>query len=116
MNADHLEMRSNRLRRVGPMAYAGRRLSSLLVVAGASMGIIGAVLAEAAGASAEVGLGLGVVLFLIGTAVGDTLGSRIRRHKASSGEDVRHARDWGSSMQLGPDPEQVVGRWTGARC
>jgi hypothetical protein len=47
------------------MEYAGRRLSSLLVLAGASMGIIGAVLAETAGASPEVSLGLGLVLFLI---------------------------------------------------
>jgi hypothetical protein len=98
------------------MEYAGRRLSSLLVLAGASTGIIGAVLAEAAGASPEVSLGLGSVLFLTGTAVGHTLGSQIRRHTASTGEsEVPDARGWGSSMQLGPDPEQVVGRMTGAR-
>ena len=112
------------------MGYAARRLSSLLVVAGASLGVGSAVLAEAAGAPGEVALGVGLVAFLAGTTIGDTLAWRFRRPSASISEpnaetsrrikthepsSPRRVRDWASSTQLGPDPEQVIGRKTGAR-
>jgi hypothetical protein len=127
MNTDDLRALPTHSRRVEPMAYAARRLSSLLVVAGASLGIVGAVLAEAAGAPGEVALGVGLMVFLAGTAVGDTLAWRFRRAsisepnaEASRGIKAHapvspHVRDWEWSMQLGPDHEQVIGRKTGAR-
>jgi hypothetical protein len=130
MNIDDLRVAPTQSRRVDPMAYATRRLSSLLVVAAATLGIVSAVLAEAAGASDEVALGVGLVMFLTGAAVGDTLASRVRRPSASISEpngdsnrrikthepsSPRRPRDWASSMHLGPDPEQVIGRKTGAR-
>jgi hypothetical protein len=66
------------------MSYVVRRLSSLLLVAGASLGLVSAVLAEAAGAPPALAAGVGLVLFIAGTTVGNTLAWRIRRHRAST--------------------------------
>jgi xanthosine utilization system XapX-like protein len=66
------------------MNYVVRRLSSLLLVAGASLGLVSAVLAEAAGAPPALAVGVGLVLFFAGMTVGNTLAWRIRRHCAST--------------------------------
>jgi hypothetical protein len=89
------------------MAYAVRRFSSLLVVAGASLGIIGALLAESVGAAREVALGIGLGLFLVGTAIGDMLARRIRGLWTPTGGAVDGASRPTPAQQPSPQGTRV---------
>lgn len=126
MNTTERRLSQNETRPSDPIEVAARPLS-LLALAGISIAIVGAVLAVAAGLDNEIAMIFGLGLFIAGTTTGltfagpfssrfarygrpDRLSDRIASRRASGLGGFR-----GSSMQLGPDPEQVIGRHTGAR-
>ncbi len=115
MNTNDLRVRQSERRLADPIDVAAQARTSLLVIAGVSIAIIGAVLAVAARPDHEILLIFGLGLFIAGTAIGITFvepGDRLSDGNASRiGAGGFH----GSSMQLGPDPEQVIGRKTGTR-
>lgn len=95
---------------------------SWLFLIGVPLAIAGALVAVAAMPDHMVAGVLGIGLFLAGTVTALTFtGYAPRPVYASSHDGARAAseratiRDWVSSMQLGPDPERVTGRHTGAR-
>ena len=130
MNANNLRAGRRERRLADPIEGAAQPRSSLLVIAGVSVAIVGAVLAVAAGLDHEVAMIFGLGLFIAGTVIGLTFAgpvpSRLTPYRGpddrlSDGTGSRRASGPGGfhdsrpSMQLGPDPEQVIGRYTGAR-
>jgi hypothetical protein len=106
---------------------AARARSPLLVVVGVSLAIAGAVLAVASEPDHGVGMVVGFGLLLVGASTclkfaerGHAPSHARRNDGATRQDDAREAvlanrSHESSSMQLGPDPEQVIGRQTGAR-
>ncbi len=107
-----------------PMSYVTRRLSSLLAVAGAIIGVAVVSLLDGVGLPILVPVAIGLVLFLAAAAWATSLPGDIRLAAVAAGENSKvdssyaagHSlREWGQASQLGPDAEQVIGRQTGAR-
>jgi hypothetical protein len=93
-----------------PVAYARRRLSSIGIVIAALAGILSAAAAESAGLEHGWAVAIGVAVFVaLSIAMNDRDAWKARRLRG--GRDVR---PW-TSMELSADPEQAVGRATGAR-
>ncbi len=129
---DH-RMNTNDFRAGGPRQlsdrYEGsaRVRSSLLVVVGVSLAIAGAVLAVAADPEHGVGMTVGFGLLLVGALICLAFAERgqapsdARRKDGVAGQGDRRTASLAkrsyesSSIQLGPDREQVIGRHTGAR-
>ncbi|HET7718136.1 MAG TPA: hypothetical protein VFK86_21120 [Bauldia sp.] len=97
-----------------PSGYVARRLSSLLLVPAAVVGGVAATVLDGAGVPVPFSLAIGLVLFV---AVATLLTSVAARGTSvpSSETDGDWLRVWSQKSQLGPDPEQVIGRHTGAR-
>ena len=97
-----------------PSGYVARRLSSLLLVPAAVVGGLAANVLDGAGVPVAFSLAIGLVLFV---AVATLLTSVAARDTSvpSSETDGDWLRVWSQKSQLGPDPEQVIGRHTGAR-
>lgn len=114
MNSYRLPARRPARAAIDPIGYTTRRLSSLLVVAAAIGGSVVASLLAGAGVPIPFALAIGLALF-VGAAMFAT--SVAARDTTSASSDVPEGwlRGWGQSSQLGPDPEQVIGRKTGAR-
>jgi hypothetical protein len=99
------------------------------LVVGISLAIVGAVLTAASLPGHMPSMALGVGLFIAGAAIGAAFASNLphstlsarQRHVERNEESANGAsmpssfRDSIASMQFGPDPEQVIGRQTGAR-
>jgi hypothetical protein len=109
-----------------PFGAEGR--ASGLIVVSVSLAIAGAVTAVAASpdhlASIVFGLGLFVTGAVIAVASAASLPPTVtpaalqseRATSQNAGSDAAASvYRWFTSMQLGPDPEQVIGRQTGAR-
>jgi len=104
-----------------PTRYARRRLSSLVIVVGAAAGAVVVGLLADHGAPVPLALIVGIGLFLAVVAFATNAAWRVRFDTRES--PTRRARDHRSSSlrdlaaayQLGPDPEQVIGRQTGTR-
>ena len=99
-----------KMREAHPADYVKRRLSSFMTVGAAFVGILSAAAAEAAGLPRESALAVGLGTFLALSVVMSDLAIRRAR-----GVTQRRSDRGSMSMQLGPDPEQVIGRITGAR-
>jgi hypothetical protein len=106
---------------------AGGRASGLIVVS-VALAIAGAVIAVASSPDHLVSMVFGLGLFVTAAAIAVTSAASLTRTGTAAALQSEHAtsRDaaqdaatslYGSftSMQLGPDPEQVIGRQTGAR-
>ena len=65
-----------------PRAYVTRRLSSMLLLLGPVLGLVGLLLAQAVSLPDEVGALTGLVLFLGGLTIGNDLAWRLRRRGA----------------------------------
>ena len=109
-----------------PFAAEGR--ASGLIVVSVALAIAGAVMAVASPADHLVSMVFGLGLFVTGAAIAVASAASITRIVTAATRQSAHAtsRDpaqdgamsfYGSftSVQLGPDPEQVIGRQTGAR-
>jgi hypothetical protein len=106
---------------------AARARSSLLVVVGVFLAIAGAVLVVASEPDNGVDMMVGFGLLLVGASTCLTFAERghapshARRNDGVTRQDdarkvlLANRSHESSSMQLGPDPEQVIGRQTGAR-
>ena len=94
-----------------PASYVARRATSLIVVPAALAGILAAAAAEAAhlphAVAAAVGVGTFVASAMVGSGVAS--GRPTRSDTAQAGRSSRWA------TQLGPGPERMIGRLTGAR-
>lgn len=119
MNSFRLPARRPARGPIDPIGYVTRRLASLLVVVGAIGGIFVASLLDGAGLPIPFALAIGLVLFVGAATLASSVAARdtttVSPVEAASVEAARWPRGWGESSQLGPDPEQVVGRRTGAR-
>jgi hypothetical protein len=126
MNSYRPILRPRGLHPHSPIRYTTKRLSSLLVAIGAIVAIVMVSRLEAAGASSPLVLAVGLVLFIVAAAVAAsaiangvatmwTYPARRTQDDRSSGLPGSSLRDWARGSQLGPDPEQVVSRHTGAR-
>ena len=93
-----------------PTHYTRRRISSLLVLAGAVFGAVMATLLEASGAPATTAILVGVAVLLTATVVATNIPAR-RQGRGL----IERLRDEAAASQLGPPPEMVIGRHTGAR-
>ena len=109
MNINDVRM-SGTLPRPHPVAYAQRRISSLIVSGAALAGIVSAAAVEAAGLGPEWSLVIGSAAFV---ALSVLLTSLDSRRSLAAGETLVPAAV--ASTQLGRDPERVIGRATGAR-
>ena len=104
--------------------------STALIPVGVSLAIAGAVLTAASAPDHLPSMVLGLGLFIAGAAMGLTSASSLphslseaaRPGGGAMSEDsdrgasaARSFYDSVASVQLGPDPEQVIGRQTGAR-
>jgi drug/metabolite transporter (DMT)-like permease len=106
--------------------FAGGRASWLIVASGA-LAIAGAVLAVESSPDHLFSMVVGLGLFVAGAAVGVASAASLTRAATGATVQSRHATSGdaaqavargfvgSASMQLGPDPEQVIGRHTGAR-
>lgn len=100
------------------MGYVTRRVSSLLAVAGAILGIAVVSLLDGVGMPILATVAIGLVLFLAAAAWATSLPGDVRLASAPTRDNTNtgHSlREWGQASQLGPDPEQGIGRKTGAR-
>ena len=107
-----------------PFRRVATRLTSVVVAAAAVGGVIVASLLDSAGVPTGIAVAVAGTLFVAaavfatnlvaGTGVGraDDHATGARRG-ADRGADALEA--WGSGSQLGPEPEQVTSRATGAR-
>ena len=108
--------------------FAGEGRASLLIVASVALAIAGAVVAVASSPDHLVSMVFGLALFVAAAAIAvasaaslthTVTGATLQSQEATSGDAGQDATTGfvGSfaSMQLGPDPEQVIGRQTGAR-
>jgi hypothetical protein len=111
MNTTGLQPRPPETRHAESFEVGAQPRSSLLVLAGVSLAIVGAVIAVAAGMSHLVLMTLGLALFVAGSATAMRFAGPATRRASGSA----WLRDVRSSTHLGPDPEQVIGRQTGAR-
>jgi acetyl-CoA acetyltransferase len=105
------------------------RGSSALIVVGVVLGIAGAVMAVASSLDHLVSMVLGLGLFVTGAAIAVASAAGLPRTVPAATLQSEHAKSRAAaqdaatsvfsgsfaSMQLGPDPEQVIGRQTGAR-
>jgi hypothetical protein len=105
-----------------PQRYARRRLASIFILSGTVAAAIVASLLESAGLPAGDAVVAGAALFLISVGVATSLEVRDESSKSDEAEDVSQGRsprgrfrDWTVMAELGHDPEQVIGRHTGAR-
>lgn len=114
MNSYRLPARRPARTSIDPIGYAIRRLSSLLVVAAAFGGVAVASLLGGAGMPIPFALAIGLVLF-VGAAAFATSAAARDISTPSSVSAEGWVGGWGRSSQLGPDPEAVIGRATGAR-
>jgi hypothetical protein len=109
---------------------AARGQSSALIVAGVALAISGTGLTVASSPDHTAWVAFGFVLLIAGTTLGVAYASTLRqsltatgpqRHGARSQDNTRRLsrptsfHDSITSAQFGPDPEQVIGRQTGAR-
>lgn len=109
MNTSDRPIRTT-VREAHPVDYVYRRLSSLLIVGAAIIGILSTVAAEGAGLPAEWAVAVGFGAFLVLSV----LMSEFAARRAIGVAQWRSDRG-STSMQLGSDPEQLIGRITGAR-
>jgi hypothetical protein len=93
-----------------PVAYAQRRISSLIVSGAALAGIVSAAAVEAAGLGPEWSLAIGSAAFIVLSMILTSLESR---RSPAAGEALAAVSV--PSTQLRRDPEKVTGRATGAR-
>jgi hypothetical protein len=114
MNSYRLPARRPARAPIDPLGYATRRLASLLVVAAAFGGIVVASLLDGAGVPEPFALAIGLVLFVGAATLATSVAARDNTAASSDAPDG-WLRGWGQSSQLGPDPEAVIGRKTGAR-
>ena len=96
----------------GVMAHRSERFAaegraSGLIVVSVALAIAGAVMAVASSPDHLVSMVFGLGLFVIGAAIATS------RDSAQDAATSFHGSF--ASVQLGPDPEQVIGRQTGAR-
>ncbi len=108
-----------------PLVYAGRRLASTLAAVSAIGGIVAVSLLDGAGVPTAIAVALGAALFLAAAMLGTNLVRDASVRAAEARRDVTNHRvadvdsealvAWGSRSQLGPDPELVIARETGAR-
>ena len=109
-----------------PSAARGR--ASGLTVVSAALAIAGAVLAVASSPDHLVSTVFGLGLFVIGATIAALAVAGLKRGMTAATLQGEHATSQDgsqnaatsfcglfTSMQLGPDPEQVIGRQTGAR-
>jgi hypothetical protein len=128
---DH-HMNINDLRAMEPRQLSDRsegaaRARSSLLVVGVSLAIAGAVLVVASQPDHGIGMIVGFGLLLVGASTCLTFAepghapSHARRNDGVTRQDdarkalLANRSHESSSIQLGPDPEQVIGRQTGAR-
>ena len=114
MNSYRLPARRPTRAPLDPIGYTTRRLSSLWVVAAAIGGFVVASLLDGARLPIPFTFAIGLVLF-VGVATFATSVAARDATTASSDAPAGWFRGWGQSSQLGPDPEQVISRHTGAR-
>ena len=109
-----------------PFAAEGR--ASALIVVGVALAIAGAVMAVASSPDHLVSMVFGLGLFFAGAAIAmasavslprTVIAVPLQSEQSTSRDAAQDSATsfYGSlaSMQLGPDPEQVIGRQTGAR-
>jgi drug/metabolite transporter (DMT)-like permease len=109
-----------------PFAAEGR--ASWLTVASVALAIAGAVMAVASSPDHLVSMVFGLGLFVAGAGIAvasaasltRTVTGATRLSQQATSRDLAQDAATGvygafASMQLGPDPEQVIGRQTGAR-
>jgi hypothetical protein len=120
--ADHGGMNSqdsNRhpivVRAADPMDHVARRVIAAVAVGGALLGLLAASALENSGASSGLAIGIGLLVFGIVAFFASTTLSRTRAVATAMARNDRALEGWAASSQLGPDPEQVIGRRTGAR-
>lgn len=99
---------------IDPVGYTTRRLSSWLIVAAAIGGLVVASLLDGAAVRTPFAIAIGLVLFVAAASLATRVAAR-DTGAASSAAAENWLGGWGHSSQLGPDPELVVGRKTGAR-
>jgi hypothetical protein len=104
-----------RERSLGSSRPDAAAVASLMVLVGTAVAVIGVAVVVAN--PVDVGkVLLGGVFFLVGAAMALWFSDRSRLANASTrGRASAERRTRRASLQLGPDPEQVVGRQTGAR-
>jgi hypothetical protein len=108
-----------------PLVYAGRRLASTLAAVSAIGGIVAVSLLDGAGVPTAIAVALGAALFVAAAMLGTNLVRDASVRAAEARRDATNHRvadvdwesldAWGSRSQLGPDPELVIARETGAR-
>jgi hypothetical protein len=91
-----------------PVGYTRRRIASIPVVAGVLFGLATAGLIEAAGVDIMLAFVVGIGGALGVAAVASLVAASPSRKRSSLPR-------WARPIQLGPDPDQVLGRHTGAR-
>jgi hypothetical protein len=108
-----------------PFAAEGR--ASGLIVVSVALAIAGAVMAVASSPDQLVSMVFGIGLFVTGAIAvasaaslrGTGIAVALQSEQATSQDAAQHAATSGygsfTSTQLGSDPEQVIGRQTGAR-
>jgi hypothetical protein len=109
-----------------PFAAEGR--ASWLIVVSVALAIAGAVMAVASSPDHLVSMVFGLGLFVTGAAIAVTSAASLTRTGTAAALQSEHATSQDAaqnaassifglftSIQLGPDPEQVIGRQTGAR-
>ncbi len=109
MNTNHRPIHADARARV-PVAYARRRLLSVGIVIAALVGILAAAAAEGAGLEHGWALAIGLAVFVALSIAMSDRGARQARGLRGG----RHGRPR-TSMELSADPEQTIGRATGAR-
>jgi hypothetical protein len=115
MNSQDINRHPILVRAADPMDYVARRITAAVAVGGALLGLLAASALENSGASSELTIGIGLLVFGIVAIVASATLSRNRAYATAIARNDRALEGWAASSQLGPDPEQVIGRRTGAR-
>jgi hypothetical protein len=97
------------------MDYVARRITAAAAVGGALLGLLAASALESSGAPSGLTIGIGLLIFGIVAILASTTLSRTRAVATVIARNDGALGGWVASSHLGPDPEQVIGRHTGAR-
>lgn len=115
MNSQDINRHPILVRAADPIDYVARRITAAVAVGGALLGLLVASALENSEASSELTIGIGLLVFGIVAIVASATLSRNRAYATAIARNDRALEGWAASSQLGPDPEQVIGRRTGAR-
>jgi hypothetical protein len=115
MNSQDINRHPILVRAADPMDYVARRITAAAAVGGALLGLIAASALENSGASSDLTIGIGLLVFGVVAILASATLSRTRAVATAIARNDRALEGWAAASQLGPDPEQVIGRRTGAR-